>query len=323
MSSSSSMMWEINQEDEYLFNQSEGMLNLHIAQNDKEEDEERRMRDDEARMARDSHSRRVIQAVAQICRPTHSGNLDRNRQQRGVELLDDYFVHNSAFPDTYFRRHFRMEQHLFKKIMIDVCNHDSYFVQKNDAFGAMSLLLEQKITTALRILAYGASADRVDEIAKMGKSTILQSMMRFCIAIKSIYTAEYLRQHTYMDLEKLLKKVEIQGFPGMIGSIDFMHWTWKKCPSAWIPGAQNDLNVLAQSPVFNDVLQGKAPKVTYEVNGRMYDMPYYLADYIYLRWSTFVKAVPRPRSAKEKHFASCQNGCRKDVERCFIILQAR
>ncbi|XP_048439003.1 protein ALP1-like, partial [Pyrus x bretschneideri] len=251
-------------------------------------------------------------------------------------------------------RRFRMERHLFNKIMIAVCNHDSYFVQKKDAFGAMGLLPEQKITAALRMLAYGASADQVDEITRMGQSTILESLMRFCGAIESIYTAEYLRKPTHMDLERLLKKAEMRGFPGMIGSIDYMHWTWKNCPSAWqgaygdrkgaksiileavasfdtwiwhaffgVPGAQNDINVLAQSPVFNDVLQGKAPKVTYEVNGRMYDGPYYLADGIYPRWSTFVKTVPRPRSAKEKHFASCQEGCRKDVERCFGILQAR
>ncbi|XP_070683181.1 uncharacterized protein [Malus domestica] len=55
----------------------------------------------------------------------------------------------------------------------------------------------------------------------------------------------------------------------------------------------------------------------------MYDGLYYLADDIYPRWSTFVKTVPRQRSAKEKHFASYQEGCRKDVERCFGILQAR
>ena len=101
----------------------------------------------------------------------------------------------------------------------------------------------------------------------------------------------------------------------------FDTWIWHAFFG--VPGAQNDINVLAQSPVFNDVLQGKAPKVTYEVNGRMYDGPYYLADDIYPRWSTFVKTVPRPRSAKEKHFASCQEGCRKDVECCFGILQAR
>ncbi|KAM1281713.1 hypothetical protein ACFX2H_022154 [Malus domestica] len=144
--------------------------------------------------------------------------------------------------------------------LIEVGNNEK------DACGAMGLIPEQKITTAMQMLAYGAAADQVDEIARMRKSTILKSLMRFCRAIESIYTAEYLRKPTHMDLERLLKKAEMRGFPGMIGSID----------------------------LFNDILQGKAPKVTYEVSGRMYDGPYYLADGIYLR---------------------------KDVERCFGILQ--
>ncbi|XP_070667452.1 uncharacterized protein [Malus domestica] len=114
-----------------------------------------------------------------------------------------------------------------------ICNHDSYFMQKSNAFGAMGLLLEQNITAALRMLAYGAATDQVDEITMMGKSTILESLMRFCSAIESVYTAEYLRRPTHMDLETLLKKGEMRSFPGMIGSIDCMHWTWKNCPSAW------------------------------------------------------------------------------------------
>ena len=32
------MMWEIDQQEEELFNQSEGMFNLHIAENEMEED---------------------------------------------------------------------------------------------------------------------------------------------------------------------------------------------------------------------------------------------------------------------------------------------
>ncbi|KAM2541762.1 hypothetical protein TB2_021285 [Malus domestica] len=128
-------------------------------------------------MAIASHSNQVIQAMAQICRPNRAINIDRDRQRQGEYILDDYFVCNSAFPDTYFRRRFIMERHLFNKIMGAVCNHDSYFVKKSDAFGAMGLLPEQKITAALRMLAYGASADQVDEIAMMGKSTILESLM--------------------------------------------------------------------------------------------------------------------------------------------------
>ncbi|XP_070672189.1 uncharacterized protein [Malus domestica] len=180
-----------------------------VAQNEMEDDEDRRMRDDEARMARASHSRRVIQVVAQICRPSRSANLDRSRQQRDTELLDDYFVRNNAFPDTYFRRRYRMERHLFNKIMIAVCNHDSYFVQKNDAFGVMGFFPEQKIIATLRMLAYGTSTYQVDKIARMGKSTILQSLMRFCGAIKSINIVEYLRRPTNKDLQRLLKKGEM------------------------------------------------------------------------------------------------------------------
>ena len=96
---------EIDQQEEELFNQSEGMSNLQVAQNEMEEDEERRMRDNKARMARASHSRGVVQVVAQICRPSSSANLDKSMQRRGTYLLDDYFVRNSAFLDTYFRCH--------------------------------------------------------------------------------------------------------------------------------------------------------------------------------------------------------------------------
>ncbi|XP_068329916.1 uncharacterized protein [Pyrus communis] len=209
------------------------MFNLQVAKNEREEDEKCRMRDDKARMSRASHSRRVIQVVAQICRLSYSENLDRSRQRRGTKLLDDYFLRNSAFPNMYFRHRFRMEQHLFNKIMIVICNHDSYFVQKNDAFGAIGLIPQQKITAAFRMLAYGVSADQVDKIKRMEKSIILESLMRFCRAIESIYTAEYLRKPTDMDLQRLLNKAEIRGFPGMIGSINCMHWTWKNCPSAW------------------------------------------------------------------------------------------
>ncbi|CAL9004399.1 unnamed protein product [Prunus brigantina] len=178
--------------------------------------------------------------------------------------------------------------------------------------------------------------------------------VRFCDAGENLYTKDYLRRPTPRDLQRLLQKAESRGFPGMIGSIDCMHWQWKNCPSAWqgdygnqkgqksiileavagfdtwvwhaffgVAGSQNDLNVLGQSPVFNDVLRGEGPTITYQINNTVYQNGYYLADGIYPRWTTFVKSIPHPRSHKEIFFAAYQEGYRKDVERYFGILQAR
>ncbi|CAL8082036.1 unnamed protein product [Prunus armeniaca] len=245
-------------------------------------------------------------------------------------------------------------RHLFNKAMHDICNYDAYFVQKCDVVGVLGLPPKQNLTAVIRMLAYRAYADQVDEIARMGKSTTLEALVRFCDAVETLYTKDYLRRPTPRDLQQLLQKVEARGFSGMIGSIDCMHWQWKNCPTAlqgdygnrkgqksiileavagfdtWVwhaffgvAGSQNDLNVLDQSPVFNNVLRGQGPNITYQVNNTVYHTGYYLADDIYPSWTIFVKSIPNPRSHKQKLFATYQEGYRKDVERCFGILQAR
>ncbi|CAL2255030.1 unnamed protein product [Prunus armeniaca] len=84
--------------------------------------------------------------------------------------------------------------------MHDVCNYGTYFVQKYDAIRVFCLLSEQKLTASLRMLAYGASADQVDEIARMSKSTILECLVKFCNAIETLYTKDYLHKPTLRDL---------------------------------------------------------------------------------------------------------------------------
>ncbi|KAI5337637.1 hypothetical protein L3X38_016908 [Prunus dulcis] len=203
------------------------------------------------------------------------------------------------------------------------------------------------------MLAYGASVEQVDEIARMEKSTILEYLVRFCDAVENLYMREDLRKPMPRDLQRLLQKAEAQGFPGMIGSIDCIHVPWKNFPTAWqgdygnrkgqksiileavasfdcwvwhaffgVAGSHNALNMLGQSPVFNDVLRGHSPQVTYQINNTVYSGAYYLADGIYPRRIIFVKTIPNPQSEEEKSFAAFQKGYRKDVERCFGILQA-
>jgi hypothetical protein len=49
----------------------------------------------------------------------------------------------------------------------------------------------------------------------------------------AIYGNEYLRHPNKDDLKQILAINEKRGFPGMLGSLDRMHWAWKNCPAAW------------------------------------------------------------------------------------------
>ncbi|CAL8992453.1 unnamed protein product [Prunus brigantina] len=65
----------------------------------------------------------------------------------------------------------------------------------------------------------------------------------------------------------------------------FDTWVWHAFFG--VAESQNDLNVLGQSPVFNDVLKGEALNITNEINNTVHQNGYYLADGIYPRWTTF------------------------------------
>ena len=56
-----------------------------------------------------------------------------------------------------------------------------------------------------------------------------------------------------------------------------------------VAGANNNINVLDNSQLFDDMLDDVAPITPYEVNGVGFEKRYYLADGIYPKWPTFVK----------------------------------
>ncbi|KAL0790149.1 hypothetical protein Bca101_006395 [Brassica carinata] len=207
-----------------------------------------------------------------------------------------------------------MNKRLFLRIVDRLSNEVEFFRQKRDGLGRLGLSTLQKCTAAIRVLAYGSAVDAVDE---------------------------------YLMLE-------YRGFPEMIGSIDCMHWEWKNCPTAWKgqysrgsgkptivleavasydlwiwyaffgpPGTLNDINVLDRSPVFDDIINGQAPRVNFLVNERVYRLAYYLTDGIYPKWTTFIQSISRPQGPKAVLFVQRQEATRKDVERAFGVLQAR
>ncbi|XP_018465317.1 uncharacterized protein LOC108836691 [Raphanus sativus] len=108
-----------------------------------------------------------------------------------------------------------------------------YFQPKVDAAGRSGVSPLQKCTAAIRQLAYGGEADTVDEYVRLGETTARKCLHQFTAAIINLYGDQYLRRPTPEDLQRLLYYGEERGFPGMVGSIDCMHWEWKNCPSSW------------------------------------------------------------------------------------------
>ncbi|XP_071683717.1 uncharacterized protein [Lolium perenne] len=214
--------------------------------------------------------------------------IRRDRLGAHDRLFEDYFADDCNYPPSYFRRRYRMRRSLFLTIVARLGEYSPYFTQRNDALNRAGFSPLQKCTAALRLLAYGAAADTIDEWLKLARKTSSDCLDRFCEGIIECYGETFCRRPTVEDTQRLLAKAEERGFPGMLGSIDCMHWQWRNCPVAhagqftrgdikhptiileavasydrWIwhaffgvAGSNNDLNVLNQSPLFTDVLRG-------------------------------------------------------------------
>ncbi|XP_042448221.1 uncharacterized protein LOC122032949 [Zingiber officinale] len=186
----------------------------------------------------------------------------------------------------------------------------------------------------------------------MGESTSIKCLFKFCGYVVELFGDRYLRRANADDVQRLLQMHnERHDFLGMLGSLDCMHWEWKNCPVAWkgqftrghgsptimfevvasqdlwiwhaffgVTGSRNDINVLFESPIFNNVLQENAPEINFTVNGTQYTKGYYLTDGIYPEWATFVKAFRCPEDPKRRLFKERQEAARKDVERAFGVL---
>ncbi|XP_026452401.1 uncharacterized protein LOC113352853 [Papaver somniferum] len=280
----------------------------------------------------------------------------RDRRRRHNLIIRDYFRgEDSKYPPQHFRRRFRMDISLFIRILHDITNYDKYFTQRYDVVKREGLSPLQKMIAAVWMLAYGLPADILDEYIQIGESTAVESLKRFCDAIIGIYEKEYLRKPNENDIARLLKEAESRGFPGMIGSLDCMHWHWENCPTAWhgthtngfkrvptlileavasqnlwiwhaffgMEGTNNDIKVLDRSPLFDEIINGVAPPCEFAIQGKKYNMGYYMSDGIYPKYATLIQTISNPSNDREELFSKRQEAVRKDVERAFGVLQSR
>ena len=101
-------------------------------------------------------------------------------------------------------------------------DRNPYFRLRFDGFGKRGLSTHQKVTAALRVLAYGSSADSLDEYLQMAESTTNECVLQFCRTVIDVYGDRYLRAPTEDDARQLMAENATRGFPGMLGSIDCM-----------------------------------------------------------------------------------------------------
>ncbi|XP_074377167.1 uncharacterized protein LOC141718685 [Apium graveolens] len=125
--------------------------------------------------------------------------INRDREAGHDRLVGDYFSENPTYLLETFRR-------------------------RVDALGRKGLSPLQKYTAAMRMLAYGTSVDVVDDYVRIGESTAIECLKKFVTKVILIFEDEYLRKPNENDVQRLLKMGEDRGFPGMMGSIDCMHW---------------------------------------------------------------------------------------------------
>ncbi|XP_047960092.1 uncharacterized protein LOC125205293 [Salvia hispanica] len=175
-----------------------------------------------------------------------------------------------------------MRRELFLQIVHALEARDEYFQQREDAPHRKGPSLLTKCTVALRQLAYGTMADMFDEYLHIGDITGRECLVKFCAGIIDAF--DYLRKPNAQDYQNLLRMHEtVHGFPGMLGSIDCMHW--ENCLAAWrgqftsgykgthptmileaiiehslwnwhahfgVAGSNNDINVLNSSSLFTE-----------------------------------------------------------------------
>ncbi|XP_039775946.1 uncharacterized protein LOC120643603 [Panicum virgatum] len=208
--------------------------------------------------------------------------VPRERADGDARIICQYFAANPIYTPEKFRERFRMKRHVFIRILNAVQSVGSYFQQREDCTGLLGLSALQKMVAAMRILAYGLPLDAVDEYVQIGTSTAHEALNHFCSVVIAAFGEEYLRSPIPVDVARLLQEGERRGFPGMLGSIDCMHWEWRNCPTAWkgmftgrgkhpsmileavashdlwiwhayfgLPGSCNDINVLQRGPIFS------------------------------------------------------------------------
>ena len=176
--------------------------------------------------------------------------LRRLRRDADDNLMRNYFGPTPIFLERYFRRRFRMSKDLLQHNANSMKQHGRYFEQRRSCDGLLGHSTIQKVTAALRMMAYGIPVDLIDDHLAMGDSTSIECVKRFAVDVVEVFGPEYLRAPNAQHTARLLVSNNAHEFPCMLGSIDCMHWSWKNCPATWhrrFKGHKEDATIILEA----------------------------------------------------------------------------
>ncbi|KAE8766661.1 putative glucuronosyltransferase GUT1 [Hordeum vulgare] len=144
-------------------------------------------------------------------KPKHGGSIMgrqkiwRDKIYADNRLMRHYFVDNLVYPESYFRRRFRICTEFFKRIAEKLASHDRFFQQRWNVTGEIRHGTFQNMTVTLRMLAYGIPADLIDDHLPMAESQAIMYVKHFAVGIVQVFGPEYLRAPNVEDVTRLLE----------------------------------------------------------------------------------------------------------------------
>ncbi|XP_076893784.1 uncharacterized protein LOC143545874 [Bidens hawaiensis] len=162
----------------------------------------------------------------------------------------------------------------------DLPEHFEYFQQRDDARDKPGFTATQKITAALRQLAYGVGSDMLDEYLQMAKKTGRDALNHFCRGCSVA----------------LIVCMLVGLCVSLLGEVNSI-----------------------ESPIIDDLIDRIEPPQAFYANGEHFKYGYYLVDGVYNEWGILVQAYASPFSDKRKYFSNKQESARKDIERAFGV----
>lgn len=269
------------------------------------------------------------------------------------------------FNSRQFQVMFRIHPTRYEHIRYMIGNFGNPFFRSASTAGVgrSTASLDCRLLLSLKTLGYGVAVHCFADYFQMSQQLCRDCLIHFCRDMKQIFQEEFLRCPSAWDLKNIIAYHKaVHKVPGMIGSLDCTHTTWKNCPKAfqgsysgkskrptivleavcdynlWFwhasfgyCGAMNDINILNLSPLLEQMLDGtfdrledEADEVTpFQIGNEQFNKCFFLTDGIYPRYARFVKGLKVPLTEEQKRFTAWQESARKDIERAFGVLKEK